>query len=83
MLDAAHDAVMTLDPEGIITYWNRGAERLYGYTKQEAEGQEANTLLKTKFSESKEVLWPKLIERGLWEGELRNVTRERWFRSRS
>jgi PAS domain S-box-containing protein len=76
MLDAAHDAIMTLDPEGIITYWNRGAERLYGWTKEEAEGHDANTLLKTKFPESKEVLWPKLIESGLWEGELRNVTRD-------
>jgi PAS domain S-box-containing protein len=76
MLDAAHDAVMTLDPEGIIAYWNRGAERLYGYTKQEAEGQDANTLLKTKFRESKEVLWSKLKERGLWEGELTHVTRD-------
>ncbi|MGZ4847761.1 MAG: PAS domain S-box protein, partial [Halobacteriota archaeon] len=76
MFDAAHDAIMTLDPEGIITYWNRGAERLYGWTKQEAEGQNANALLRTTFPESRDVLWPKLIESGLWEGELTNVTRD-------
>ena len=76
MLDAAHDAIMTLDPEGIITYWNRGAERLYGWTTQEAEGQNANALLRTLFPESREVLWPKLMESGLWEGELINVTRD-------
>ena len=76
MFDAAHDAIMTLDPEGIITYWNRGAERLYGWTTQEAEGQNANTLLRTTFPESREELWPKLMESGLWEGELTNVTRD-------
>jgi len=76
MLDAAHDAIMTLDPEGTITYWNRGAERLYGWTKQEAGGQNANALLRTRFPESREALWPKLMESGLWEGELIHVTRD-------
>ena len=76
MFDAAHDAIMTLDPEGTITYWNRGAERLYGWTTQEAEGQNANALLRTRFPESREVLWPKLMESGLWEGELIHVTRD-------
>jgi PAS domain S-box-containing protein len=76
MFDAAHDAIMTLDPEGTITYWNRGAERLYGWTTQEAEGQNANALLRTRFPESREVLWPKLMESGLWEGELLHVTRD-------
>ena len=76
MFDAAHDAIMTLDPEGTITYWNRGAERLYGWTTQEAEGQNANALLRTRFHESREVLWPKLMESGLWEGELIHVTRD-------
>ncbi|MGZ8898244.1 MAG: PAS domain-containing protein [Halobacteriota archaeon] len=28
--------MMTLDLEGTITYWNRAAERLYGWTKQDA-----------------------------------------------
>jgi PAS domain S-box-containing protein len=76
MFDAARDAIMTLDPEGIITYWNRGAEHLYGWTKHEAEGQNANALLRTRFPESREALWPKLMESGLWEGELINVTRD-------
>ena len=76
MFDAARDAIMTLDPEGTITYWNRGAQRLYGWTKEEAEGQNANALLRTRFPESREALWPKLMESGLWEGELINVTRD-------
>jgi len=76
MFDAAHDSIMTLDPEGTITYWNRGAERLYGWTKQEAEGQNANALLRTRFPESRDALWPKLTESGLWEGELIQVTRD-------
>ncbi|MGZ4846225.1 MAG: PAS domain S-box protein [Halobacteriota archaeon] len=76
MLDAAHDCIMTLDQEGTITYWNRGAERRYGWTKREVLGQNANALLTTTFPESREALWSKLMERGLWEGELIHVTRD-------
>ncbi len=76
VFNAAHDAILTLDPEGTITYWNRGAERLYGWTKEEAKGQNANALLRTQFPESREALWPKLLKSGLWEGDLLHVTRD-------
>ncbi|MEI7827942.1 MAG: PAS domain S-box protein, partial [Euryarchaeota archaeon] len=76
MLDAAHDAIMTLDLEGAITSWNVGAGGLYGWTKQEAKGQNATALLQTTFPESREELWRKLMEDGRWEGELTQVTRD-------
>jgi two-component system CheB/CheR fusion protein len=37
--DATDYAIMTLDPNGIITDWNAGAERTFGYTEEEAIGQ--------------------------------------------
>ncbi len=76
MLDAAHDCIMIFDDVGTLTYWNRGAERLYGWTKQEAEGQNVHALLQTTFPESLEALWPKLLKSGAWEGELIHVTRD-------
>jgi PAS domain S-box-containing protein len=76
MLDAAHDAIMTLDPDGTITYWNRGAERLYGWTTQEVECRNVHALLQTTFPESRETMWPKLLKNGAWEGELIHVARD-------
>ena len=44
LLDAQHAAVIATDPEGIVVRWNRHAERLYGYTKQEALGRRVTDL---------------------------------------
>ena len=38
MLDYIHDSVITMDLGGFITGWNKGAERLFGYTAEEAIG---------------------------------------------
>jgi len=39
ILDQIHESVLTLDPTGYITSWNKGAERLFGYSAVEALGQ--------------------------------------------
>ena len=39
ILDQIHDSVLTLDLSGFITGWNKGAERLFGYTAGEALGR--------------------------------------------
>jgi|GEM_PF-221046 PAS domain S-box-containing protein len=43
--DSAHDAVVMMDTEGLISYWNPAAERIFGYTKDEAVGQDLHTLI--------------------------------------
>jgi PAS domain S-box-containing protein len=35
LVDAASEAIVSADPDGIITTWNRGAEKLFGYREQE------------------------------------------------
>lgn len=39
LLNAVNQAVIATDLDGIVTYWNRYAERLYGWTAEEALGR--------------------------------------------
>lgn len=38
-VDAAGDAIVVSDPEGLIVVWNRSAERIFGFAEAEALGQ--------------------------------------------
>jgi PAS domain S-box-containing protein len=86
MLDMANDAIFTKTADGRISYWNRGAERLYGWTLIEAVGQLASELMNTEYP----VAQSEIETREQWEGELAQSTREgsriivasRWTRLR-
>jgi PAS domain S-box-containing protein len=41
----AQDAIVMVDNEGRVTYWNEAAERLFGYSSEEIMGQEMHVLL--------------------------------------
>jgi len=43
--DSAHDAIIMMDEKGLISYWNPAAERIFGYTREEAIGQHLHSLI--------------------------------------
>ncbi len=43
--ESAHDAIIMMDANKCISFWNAGAERIFGYTKDEALGREMHPLL--------------------------------------
>ena len=76
MLEQTHDAVFMWKLGGEIIYWNQGAERLYGWSKEEALGRISNELLKTIHPFTSEELDRRLRSEGHWEGELVHHTRD-------
>jgi PAS domain S-box-containing protein len=76
LIDLTPDAVMAWRMDGILTFWNRGAEALYGWRKDEAIGQLAHGLFQTKFPQALEQLEKRLKQTGSWSGELSHRTKD-------
>ena len=49
LVDLTHDTVFARDMGDVITYWNRGAEEQYGWSREEAIGRVSHELLRTVF----------------------------------
>ena len=47
IVNTSEDAILSKDLNGVITSWNRGAQRLFGYTSQEAVGKPVTMLIPT------------------------------------
>jgi PAS domain S-box-containing protein len=70
LLNLTHDAIFIRDMNGVVRNWNRGAEALYGWTAEEAEGKIAPALLRTVLPDPLERIMTELLNSGRWEGEL-------------
>lgn len=74
ILEASHDTVIIRDSAGIVRYWNEGAERLYGWSRDEAVGRPYAEL----FDESAPVdeIDRSMREAGTWSGEVVRTRRD-------
>lgn len=76
LLDLSPDAIFVRDIEGTISFWSRGAEKLYGWLKEEAIGKNSNDILKTCFSLDYTSILKQIKETGKWSGELVHTAKD-------
>ena len=71
LLELANDAILFRDTGHKISYWSKGAERLYGWSSEEALGRTAQELLLTEFP----IPLEEILSKDYWDGELRQTKR--------
>jgi PAS domain S-box-containing protein len=76
LLDQTHDAIFTWKIGGGIAYWNRGAETLYGYARDEAIGRVSHDLLRTRAEVPTQAIEAQTARQGSWYGELIHTCRD-------
>ena len=74
-LQQARDAIIAMDMSSRISYWNHGAERLYGWSAQEAMGKRFGELLCDEQAHY-ETAFAHTLTDGEWSGELAHVRRD-------
>jgi PAS domain S-box-containing protein len=76
LLDITHDAIFVRDAKAKIVFWNRGAEHLYGWRKEETVGKTSHDLLHTEFPQPLSEIENQVYETGFWEGRLVHTCRD-------
>ncbi|WP_084676914.1 bifunctional diguanylate cyclase/phosphodiesterase [Massilia niastensis] len=74
-LQRARDAIVAMDMYSRITYWNHGAERLYGWSASEAKGKKFSELLSDDLH-AYHAAYETTLANGVWSGELTHVRRD-------
>jgi two-component system, NtrC family, sensor kinase len=70
LLDIASEAIMVRDMNDAIQYWNRGAENLYGWGREEVIGRNIHSVLSTVFPVSRADINESLRQHNSWQGNL-------------
>jgi two-component system cell cycle sensor histidine kinase/response regulator CckA len=76
LLDHAQDAILVRDLNDTIIYWNKSAERLYGWSASEAIGRNAVELLFKYVPPEYAEAQNKLKDSGEWRGDMQQVTKD-------
>ncbi|HWP58333.1 MAG TPA: glycosyltransferase domain-containing protein [Candidatus Acidoferrales bacterium] len=76
LLDRVAESVIARTIEGRIEFWNRRAEQLYGWKKEEAVGRLSHDLLRTRFPKPRDQIESELVHSGEWQGKLVHTKRD-------
>ena len=74
LLELAHDAIFVRNLDEKIQYWNKGAELLYGWTAEEATGDDDGKMA-NEDRPGFEAAEKELLKQGCWSGEVRKQTK--------
>jgi diguanylate cyclase (GGDEF)-like protein/PAS domain S-box-containing protein len=75
LLDKAKDAIVVKDTNGRVRFWNKGAERLYGWSSGEAIGQSAEGFLFENIAQFQGAIKTVLLQ-GQWSGEATEIRKD-------
>ncbi|WP_265595206.1 PAS domain S-box protein [Verrucomicrobium sp. BvORR106] len=75
LLDKAQDAILVVNLAHRITYWNKGAQQLYGWSSEEALGKEVADLLHAELREFQGA-FTQVNATGEWTGELKQQAKD-------
>lgn len=76
LLDVATDAISLQDLDSRILFWNKGAERIYGWKAEAIVGRKASNLLYPQSLSQYQKAKAILTKTGEWQGELNHITQE-------
>jgi PAS domain S-box-containing protein len=76
LLELVHDAIIVRDLDAKVKYWNKAAEKLYGWHRREAKGKIIHELLRTRFPVPLQEIESVVLDKGEWQGELIHMTRQ-------
>jgi PAS domain S-box-containing protein len=76
LLTLSYEPMFAWRLDGPIEFWNAGAERLYGFSADEAVGSTSHGLLQTRFPIAFEELHSQLRSKRHWSGELRHICKD-------
>jgi len=75
LLDQSQDAILVLNMEGCILFWNKSANRLFGWTAEDAIGTKVDELVFKQTSPQLKAAQKTITTEGSWHGELHQVTK--------
>jgi two-component system, cell cycle sensor histidine kinase and response regulator CckA len=76
LLDQAQDAILVRDLDQNILFWNKGAEKIYGWSAEEVIGKNAGELLFKDRSAQFDAARNAIIKDGEWKGEIQQARRD-------
>ncbi|MGV3659642.1 MAG: PAS domain S-box protein, partial [Prosthecobacter sp.] len=75
LLDKAQEAILVRDMNHQVLYWNKSAERVYGWPSEEACGRDVGRLLYRDHADFLDAT-AKTMQQGEWSGEIEQITRD-------
>ena len=76
LLDHVHESVVATDLNGIIHYWGKGAEKLYGWTREEAIGKAVTMIVPQCEVKDQHERMRKVISDGSWSGRFQQSCKD-------